>query len=465
MPITAPQTLEQPSTRPNARQQSLNVRRSIRADAIASLGWISSAVAIALYLADGGLRSIPSVGSAVQSLGVVAALVATNAMLLMLTLAARIPVIDRTIGQVKAIEWHRNLGNIVVIGVVIHALAALVGYALITRETIVEAFTDFWSTDFALAVLGLILLIAVAVTSIVAVRHRLRYEVWHLIHLLSYAAIIVSIPHMFSMSSLFAPGKWQRTYWIALLAATGICLLVFRLLVPIHQTLKYGLRIAEVTQVGRDTYNFILTGRRLDTMKVKAGQYFNWRFLTRKLWAQAHPVSLSASPDGRSLRMTVRVVGDGTAAMVKAPIGTRVAIEGPYGVFTDDSRTREALVLVGAGSGIAPIRALLESTTALPERTTVILRSSTPEGLMLSDEFRAICQRRGIRLHLLVGHRAPGRWVPQDHADHTLLTLVPDLKEADLFICGPDGFIRTVLDEARSCGVQDDQLHDERFTW
>lgn len=34
-----------------------------------------------------------------------------------------------------------------------------------------------------------------------------------------------------------------------------------------------------------------------------------WRFLTRGRWWQAHPFSLSAAPDGRSLRLTVKAVG------------------------------------------------------------------------------------------------------------------------------------------------------------
>ncbi len=44
-----------------------------------------------------------------------------------------------------------------------------------------------------------------------------------------------------------------------------------------------------------------------------AGQFLTWRFLTGPGWTRAHPYSLSAAPDGRSLRITVKALGDGSA--------------------------------------------------------------------------------------------------------------------------------------------------------
>jgi ferredoxin-NADP reductase len=41
---------------------------------------------------------------------------------------------------------------------------------------------------------------------------------------------------------------------------------------------------------------------------VTAGQFLNWRFLTGPGWTRAHPYSLSAAPDGRSLRITVKAL-------------------------------------------------------------------------------------------------------------------------------------------------------------
>ena len=55
----------------------------------------------------------------------------------------------------------------------------------------------------------------------------------------------------------------------------------------------------------------------------RTGQFFTWRFLTRDRWWEAHPFSLSAAPDGRRLRITVKGLGDYTTRAARIPPGTR----------------------------------------------------------------------------------------------------------------------------------------------
>jgi predicted ferric reductase len=103
-----------------------------------------------------------------------------------------------------------------------------------------------------------------------------------------------------------------------------------------------------------------IAGRRLDRLGARAGQFFLWRFLTRDRWWAAHPFSLSATPDGRSLRITVKALGDFSGRLGSLQPGTRVAAEGPFGVFTAGVLRRERTLLIAGGIGITPIRALLE---------------------------------------------------------------------------------------------------------
>lgn len=72
-----------------------------------------------------------------------------------------------------------------------------------------------------------------------------------------------------------------------------------------------------------------ITGRGLDRLAARPGQFFVWRFLTPGHWHEAHPFSLSAAPDGRRLRITVKAVGDHSAGLASLAPGTRVLAEGP----------------------------------------------------------------------------------------------------------------------------------------
>jgi ferredoxin-NADP reductase len=137
-----------------------------------------------------------------------------------------------------------------------------------------------------------------------------------------------------------------------------------------------------------------------------------------------------------------------------------VAIEGPYGLFTDHARRHARVLLVAAGVGITPIRALLEDLPVHVE-VTVILRGSRPDELILRDEIAALVDERDKAvLHELVG--------PRDQVDldaATLKRLVPDVRHRDLYVCGPEGFTERVCLVARWLSVPEDRIHVEEFAF
>ena len=59
-----------------------------------------------------------------------------------------------------------------------------------------------------------------------------------------------------------------------------------------------------------------------------------WRFPGHNGWWQANPFSLSAAPDGRTLRLTAKAVGATSSGLRHLRVGNRVFAEGPYGAFT-----------------------------------------------------------------------------------------------------------------------------------
>lgn len=431
-------------------------------------GYAIASVAVAIFLADGGLRRFGSLGGALTGIGIVSGLLATVAVALMLFLAARVPLIDRAMGQDKAITLHARLGRIAFLGLLAHAGFLLLGYAVNDGLGPVAEFAQLWRTrDFVLAVLGLALLALVAVSSIVAARRMLPYGVWHVIHLVTYAAVLVSLPHQFSMGGLFADGPafW---FWAGLFALAAFCLVNYRMLHPLITSFTHRLVVSRVVHEAPDTVSIELTGRRLQELGAHGGQYLHWRFLAPRLWHTQHPFSLSAEPGDSTLRITVRALGRGTSRLLrKVRPGIPVLVEGPYGIFTQSARTRDHLVAVGIGIGITPIRALLES--APPGRITVILRGRTQDDLPLAHEIDELCRARGARLIVLLGRRDERveSWLPREYAraGWHLSHLVPDLGQADVFVCGPQDAVDLVIAEARAAGVGEDQIHNERFSW
>jgi ferredoxin-NADP reductase len=136
-----------------------------------------------------------------------------------------------------------------------------------------------------------------------------------------------------------------------------------------------------------------------------------------------------------------------------------VAIEGPYGTFTRATSHRDKVLLVGAGVGVTPIRAMLED---LDPGVNVVLinRASSEEQLIFKDEIRSLMTSHRGRLHELVG---PRRLHPLDWRQ--LRKLVPDVAERDVFVCGPEGLADRVAAAAAHLGVAPERIHREEFAF
>ncbi|VXB87647.1 Predicted ferric reductase [Arthrobacter sp. 9V] len=457
--------------RPQAR------RRLVRADVLGFFAWLSPVAAVALWLADGGSAGFSSFAGTMTALGIVAGLVGMDLVLLMLLLAARITLVDNAIGHDRALEIHKKLGKPALYLLLAHGVLIAIGYGAAEGLDPVSESVSLWTNvpDMWLAFVSMALFVAVVVSSLVAVRRKFPYEFWYAVHLMTYAAVGTAIPHQFSVGGLFAEGTWQRWYWLVLCVGTGAALLFYRVCLPVAASFRHRLTVSRVVRVAPDVFSIEMTGLHLERLAGSGGRFFIWRFLAPGQWWHAHPFSLSAEPvaataPGRGkLRITVRNLGDGSARLAHIRPGTKVAIEGPYGLFSTAARSRNSVVMIGAGIGITPLRSLLESTPFEPGNATVLLRGHNESEIFLGQEIMALCQARGVTLFHLTGPRSSGNlaWLPREavQAGFTVSSYAPGIADADVYICGPSAWAASVIRDVQAAGVPAGQLHYERFDW
>jgi predicted ferric reductase len=464
----------QSATQPqaHAHSQSRQYRdRLRRADWLQGIAWFSAVFAVAIYLADGGASDFTSWRDIPVGLGVIAGLLGSDLVLMMLLLAARLPVIDRAVGYDRAMNAHRRLGKPALYLLLAHFALVLVGYGIALSQNPLEmAVTMITSMeDMPLAFIGLGLILLVVISSLVIVRHHLPYQSWFVVHLLSYAAVLASIPHQFSQGHLFAEGTWARWYWLALYVAALGGVVVFRFLLPLSRNLRHRLVVTNVVPEAPGVVSILMTGRALEKLAVGGGQFFIWRFGQRGLRWEGHPYSLSDTPNGQSLRITVRDLGDSSRRLQGLRSGARVWAEGPYGLFTPAARTREDAVLIGGGIGITPIFALLADMVPVVRTVTVIVRADDDQHLYLRAQFEQVCAADHVELIEIVGppQRDGHTWLPESArgTQMSLSTLVPNIQECDVFVCGPQRWTDFVIADARQAGVAASAIHTERFAW
>ena len=421
---------------------------------LAGLGFGAVLAAVLLGESRG---SLAAPGGLLIAAGRLAGFTGAYLMLILVLLIARLPWLERSVGQHRLVRWHRKVASWAITLICAHVLLITVGYAQAAQSGLLaEVWTLLRSyPDMLAAMAGFGLLVMASVASYRHVRRRLKYETWWVVHLYLYLALALAFAHQIVTGVDFIGHPLVRALWIVIWAATAGLVLTFRIGQPVWRSLRYRLRVVEVRPEGPGVISVICRGRQLDRLPVSGGQFFQWRFLARELWWQAHPYSLSALPRPPFLRITIKGLPDSVAARLRP--GTPVAIEGPYGAFTPHAQSGRGVLLIGAGVGITPLRALLED---LPAGTDIValLRASRPPDLVHRDEVAALVEHRGGVLHEITGPRHRVRLDAR-----SLQRAVPDITGRDVYICGPEGFNIDMERAAVQLGVAPGQIHLESF--
>ena len=427
---------------------------------------------IALIAAEGGIALGIGVlaqsasdwsdpGLAITALSRVAAMAGTYLALVCLVLIARIPWLEKEMGQDVLVKLHRKFAPYSLYLILIHVVLVSLGYGLLGD---LNVWNQFWSLVLGTAwmmpaFVGFIFMMMVGITSYKRARSKMKYDTWYLLHLYAYLGIALSFMHTITSGVMFVDNDVMRYWWIALYVMVVLFILGFRVAYPLIRTLRHDIKVEKVVRESPHTVSVIMKGRNLDRLNARGGQFFTWRFLDHNAAWEGHPYSLSASPTDSRLRITVKDLGDHSKSLSKLKPGTRVMVEGPYGVFTADAIEGKSALLIAGGVGITPIRALLEE---LPKDvdTDLIWRASNQHDLSLRDEVEELAKQRGTRIHYMVGSR---RHFPLSTA--RLKRTIPHIMDTDIFLCGPEGLVEEAKHSILELGFDPERLHDEAFAY
>lgn len=419
---------------------------------------------LVLWLLNGGLGQVTDPGGLWLIVGQLAGIVAALAALGGLILVARPAWLERREGLDRLWAWHRLTGMTTVFALLVHIVASIVGFA---GGSITAAWSQYvslltGSPWLVAATAAAVLFLTVAATSWRRIRTRMTYEMWLGIHVTGYLAVLLGFGHQLTLGTDFSDatpvGHW---WWIGLFVATGAVILWSRVGGLLTALTTGRATVTSVTRVAVGTVAIEMTasGRRL--RNARAGQFFLLRMMTRDLWWQAHPLSLSARPRDGVLRFTVKLGGDGSDQMAAVRPGTRVVLEGPYGRFTADRAQGRPVVLIGGGVGLTVIRAVLADCTAA-QRPVVVARVPHVDHVPHLAEIRSMVAARRGRLLVVDGprHQWPGN---RPFTAGQLRSAVPDISDRDTFICGPPALEAEVERSLRALRVPAARIHVEHF--
>ena len=409
-----------------------------------------------------------SLGNFFLALGRLFGLLGMFFVLFQLILIGRTSWVESRYGHDSLAKIHQENGRIALGLLIVHPIFLILGNSWVIGLGFVEGFLDLVQTKplVIFAPIGLIILFTIVLFSNPLIMKRVKYEHWYYFHLFMYSAIALVIGHQFFAGTDFKTVPAFLGYWIALYIFVISNFIVYRVMKPFLLYRRHRFVIDRRSQETHDTVSLYIKGQSMDKFNVLPGQFLLMRFLSKGLWWQVHPFSISACPNGQEVRITVKAEGDYTKELVRINPGTRVVLDGPLGRFTRIASKKEKVLLIAAGVGITPIRSVMEDLALLGKNLILIYGNKTSKDIIFQEELDELSKKYNIPTHYFLSRE---KVVPPMHAGRidcqVIQRLVPDLQDREIFLCGPVEMMRSLRISLPKIGFPSDLIHFEKFNW
>jgi ferredoxin-NADP reductase len=183
--------------------------------------------------------------------------------------------------------------------------------------------------------------------------------------------------------------------------------------------------------------------------------------------------SIARPADGERVVITVELVDEGEVSpflIEDLRIGDRVEIRGPVGgYFIWEPSRGGPLQLIGGGSGVVPLMAMLRARVRAGSDVPVRYLSSarSHDDLIYRSELESVSSEvEGVEvLHTLTRSKPPDWTGLEGRVDRVMLARQawPSFTRPLCYVCGPTGFVETVANSLVSLGHQPSRIKTERF--
>jgi predicted ferric reductase len=283
------------------------------------------------------------------------------------------------------------------------------------------------------------------------------YERWRLLHRTTGLFVTAGFVHGVLDGTPFHHSAGLRWSYVAV-GAVGVAFYVYRELLARFFLSLHDYQVEAVRAIDGSLVEVALRpiGRSVDFVP---GQ-FAMVYLEAKDGWHRHPFTIASAPHEAILRVTVKALGDYTARLQELiEPGMPAVIGGPHGRFSHSKGTDQQVWIAG-GVGVAPFLSWLRALNGqLPQRVDFYYSADgTPP---FADEISAIAGRHPSLHAHLIDTSVDGRLT----TERVLNATTGDRRKLSVFMCGPQGMLRTFQTQLRLAGVPQRQIHHEYFDW
>ncbi len=320
------------------------------------------------------------------------------------------------------------------------------------------------------AVLSLLAMVVLIVTSVWREAIKMKYDVWRWVHDgMAVAAVGLALFHMFRVN-YYMSLTYQRVLWLALTATWLAVILYIRVARPIIM-IKRPYVVDHVKEEFGQSYSLYLRPDGHDGFKYQAGQ-FAWITRESPFIFRENPFSFSSSGDrdDNLVGFTIKELGDFTSTIKDLKPGDTMYVDGPYGTFNMDDHYDSQLVLIAGGIGSAPVLSILRTMRDRGRKEPVMFFYGNPtwDTVIFREELAELEETEDYLKVVHVLERPPEDWDGEKgfiSADILKRHLPEDYKnwEYIFFLCGPMPMIEAVEGALQSLAVANTKIFSEKY--
>jgi len=203
----------------------------------------------------------------------------------------------------------------------------------------------------------------------------------------------------------------------------------------------------------------------------RAGQHVDVRLTAEDGYQAERSYSIGSAPNGTRVELTVERLDDGEVSPYlteELRPGDRLELRGPVGgYFVWEPAVGGPVLLVGGGSGVVPLMAMIRERAAAGSDVDMrlLLSSRTLDDVIYRDELERLAGS-GLTVTQTLTRSQPTGWAGYARrVDAEMLAEVSPGAEdrPHVYVCGPTPFVEAVATALVSLGHEPDRIKTERF--
>jgi predicted ferric reductase len=389
-----------------------------------------------------------------RSLGQVTGLLGMALLSINFILAARFRFLDKLFNGLNHVYIkHHLIGALTFCLLFFHPIFLTVQFLLISlKSSFIFIFSiQDWPTNFGK--LSLIIFIGLMVITFYL---NFKYQNWKNTHKYLGLVLFLGGLHMLLVPSDISNNVILKYYMLSL-AVLGALSYSYRTIFGVYKKREFKYKLEKVRRINDSIIEIELIplARKI---KFQPGQFIFLRFENDGILSESHPFSITSSPTSDNLFLGIKTLGDYTSMIYLLKPGAVALIEGPFGTFSYLKAESKRQIWMAGGIGITPFLSMARQMVGNYKIDLYYSVKNVSEAAFTGELAEISRRNNDFKFH--------EHFSDQDGylSANLIAKNNQDISNAEIFLCGPAGFMRGLRNQFIGLGFGNSRIHSEEFS-